>query len=368
MKKNDVIINYGTDWKNMAKEICQVAELDKLIGETTGKDRSPLDRKKIGLKPNLVNTSTADMGATTHPEVVAGVIEYLKEKGYHDISIIEGSWVGDKTSQAFRACGYHEIRDSYQVKLIDTQKDGFFEYDCKGVKIKICDSALNVDFMINMPVMKGHCQTTITCALKNNKGVIPNSEKRHFHTMGLHKPIAHLNVMAKNDFILVDGICGDLDFEEGGNPVLSNRLLGFRDPVLCDTFVCSLLGYFVDEVPYIRIAENLGIGCSDVSRANVVELNDGRNTKSDIHFTRRVGQLAKKIEARDACSACYGSLIHALDRLEKSHYNVDEKLCIGQGFRGKTGKIGIGSCTDNFERCLKGCPPKAIDIIEFLKQ
>ena len=33
-----------------------------------------------------------------------------------------------------------------------------------------------VDFLINVPVMKGHCQTKITCALKNMKGLIPNSE------------------------------------------------------------------------------------------------------------------------------------------------------------------------------------------------
>ena len=31
----------------------------------------------------------------------------------------------------------------------------------------MCSSDL--DFMINVPVMKGHCQTKITCALKNMK-------------------------------------------------------------------------------------------------------------------------------------------------------------------------------------------------------
>ena len=37
----------------------------------------------------------------------------------------------------------------------------------------ICDSALALDFLINDPVLKGHCQTKITCALKNMKGLIP---------------------------------------------------------------------------------------------------------------------------------------------------------------------------------------------------
>lgn len=32
------------------------------------------------------------------------------------------------------------------------------------------------------------------------------------------------------------------------------------DPVLCDAFVCHLMGYEVEEVPYIRMAEELGVG------------------------------------------------------------------------------------------------------------
>lgn len=78
------------------------------------------------------------------------------------------------------------------------------------MQLNVCDFPMSLDFLINMPVLKGHCQTTITCALKNNKGLIPNSEKRKFHTMGLHKPIAHLATVVPNDFILVDNICGDL--------------------------------------------------------------------------------------------------------------------------------------------------------------
>ena len=42
--------------------------------------------------------------------------------------------------------------------------------------------------------------------------------------MGLHKPIAHLNTGIHQDFIVVDNICGDLDFEDGGNPVVMNRI------------------------------------------------------------------------------------------------------------------------------------------------
>ena len=93
----------------------------------------------------------------------------------------------------------------------------------------------DIDFLINVPVLKGHCQTKITCALKNMKGLLPNTEKRHFHAMGLHRPIAHLAKGIRQDFIVVDHICGDLDFEDGGNPVVKNCIMVSRDPVLVDT-------------------------------------------------------------------------------------------------------------------------------------
>ena len=46
--------------------------------------------------------------------------------------------------------------------------------------MEICCRALDADFLINLPVLKGHCQTAMTCALKNCKGCIPDREKRRF--------------------------------------------------------------------------------------------------------------------------------------------------------------------------------------------
>ena len=224
--------------------------------------------------------------------------------------------------------------------------------------------------MLNMPVLKGHCQTTVTCALKNNKGIIPNSEKRRFHTLGLHKPIAHLNTIVPGGFILVDNICGDLDFEEGGNPVVMNRVLGLKDPVLCDAFVCSCMGYSAEDVPYITLAERLGVGSTDVAHANMIYLNQASEADSRFPMTRRVQNLASYTMPSDACSACYGSLIYALDRLNDSGYLRKGlgPICIGQGYKGKEGHIGIGQCTSCFAKTLGGCPPKAADIVDFLSE
>ncbi len=358
MEKNDILVTYGHNVKKMTTDILEAADLAAMIGDK---------KKRIGLKPNLVVASPADGGGTTHPEILEATIIYLQKNGFQNIVIIEGSWVGDRTADAFRICGFNALAKKYGVDIIDTQKDTYKSYDCAGLKLNICDSAMALDFLINYPVIKGHCQTVMTCALKNMKGLIPNKEKRHFHTMGLNKPIAHLNARLKGDCILAGGIGGDLGFEEGGNSVPMNRIVGVIDPVLCDTYACELMGIDPREVPYIGMAEKLGVGTS--KGANVIELNKGENTGNPGRTSRKVARLAQKADAQDACSACYGSLIHAFARLDdygKLDY-LPGTICIGQSFKGQKGKYGVGNCTCGFDRYVKGCPPKASEILDFLK-
>ena len=296
MQDTEILAIYGLDYKEMTKQLLVEADLE---------ERIPQRECRIGIKPNLVSPSEPSWGATTHPEVVAGIIEYLQERGFSDLVMLESSWVGDKTENAVKLCGYDKLSQKYGVEFLDMQKDSYETYDCQGMDLKICDEAKKLDFLINVPVMKGHCQTKITCALKNMKGLIPNSEKRRFHSMGLHKPIAHLAAGIHQDFIVVDNICGDWDFEDGGNPVVMNRIMAAADPVLCDAFVCHLMGYNTADVPYIQMAAELGAGLDDWELAEFRELNLPKE-KAVLPKERKIVELQDAVEEVESCSACYG--------------------------------------------------------------
>ena len=85
MNKNEIYIKSGTNYKEMTKELLAQCGLASVISDK---------KMQIGIKPNLVSPSEASWGATTHPEIVAGIIEYLQENGYGNIAILEGSWGG----------------------------------------------------------------------------------------------------------------------------------------------------------------------------------------------------------------------------------------------------------------------------------
>ena len=386
MKSNQIIKTYSTEYKEMTKALLTAADLASHIQSST---------LHIGIKPNLVSPTPASFGATTHPEIIAGIVEYLQEHGFFNITILEGSWVGDRTKDAYEICGYKEICETYNVSFFDTQSDSTFKQDCAGMSLHLCSKLKEIDFLINVPVLKGHCQTRVTCALKNMKGVIPNSEKRRFHSMGLHKPIAHLNTVIHQDFIVVDHICGDPDCEDGGNPLTTNCILVGTDPVLIDAYACRELHYECSDVAYLPLAANLGVGNMDLMQAEILNLkknksgefipeqseNGTASEKDTSTLARKFVNLHEMIDEVESCSACYANLIPALYRLQEDGLldKLKEKICIGQGFRGhsgpintltphtKSGSLGCGNCTADFAHYIPGCPPDEDAIYDYLR-
>lgn len=116
---------YGTDAHEMTKGLMTAAKIANIIPA----------RAKISLKPNLVHADVAENGATTHPGVLSGCIEYLKENGFNDISIIESSWVGERTERSVKVCGYDRICEEYNVPFYDLKrwsKKGGYSFPSHG--------------------------------------------------------------------------------------------------------------------------------------------------------------------------------------------------------------------------------------------
>lgn len=253
----------------------------------------------VALKPNLVVAASPETGATTHAGVLSGAIEYLRDHGFRDISIIEGSWVGDDTGRAFRAAGYEAVGKKYGVPLFDLKRD----------KTRRVDTPLRPELTI------------------------------------------------------VDSLCGDLDFEEGGNPVPTGRMLLGEDPVQLDAYGCRLMGLALEQAPYIQMAEAWGAGSTRLEEGDVVRLNEPSAAADYPAPSGAVAALTRTVQARSACSACYASLVRAL------HTSGVQGLpiAIGQGWRGiPFDGLGIGACCNYAKERVPGCPPPAEDILRVL--
>jgi hypothetical protein len=210
----------------------------------------------------------------------------------------------------------------------------------------------------------------MTCALKNLKGCLSDSSKRLFHSSGLHRPIALLNVALKPHLILADALCGDLSFEEGGNPITMNRLILGRDPVMLDSYGASLMGLSTNEVEYIGLAEKLGVGSSKIVDGDIIELGRDESLFKIGSLPHEARRLSAYIDEKSACSACYASLIHALYRADERklpRFAGANKIKIGQGWREVASEgLGVGNCASGCDKNIPGCPPNAQNILREL--
>jgi len=320
----------------------------------------------IGIKPNLVVAKGWKSGATTNPAVCEAVIKYLRANGFANVFVIESAWLAADTVRAFKVCGYNELAEKYGLELFDVKKDDNVSCEYGGMKIDVSKRALETDYIINLPLIKGHCQTSVTCALKNMKGLIPDSEKRRFHAEGLSKPIAYLNKMIYPALTIADGTWADPSFEEGGNPVAMDTMVAGTDSVLIDAYAAKMLGVAPHQIGYLRIAEEIGVGSSDLEGAEMVEIGD-REKMAKPKKSGAKKRAKARIKEKNACSNCYANLVRALIEME-DELPDDFKISIGQGFKNKKGKIGCGKCTQDFKQYVKGCPPDVGDIKKKLRK
>ncbi len=366
-KRTPITVIYGKDPSTMTELLLSAISLGSSIEQGSS----------IAIKPNLVVASPSDGGGTTTPDIIEGIIRHLQAYGHKDISVIESSWIGDSTKRAYKVCGYEHISRRTGVPMIDLKQDNTTQLEIEDRSYDVCRKALEADVLINVPVLKGHCQTRMTGALKNLKGCIPDSEKRRYHSLGLHQPIADINRLLKPDWIIMDAICGDLSFEEGGDPSTMHRMIAGFDPVLIDSYGCALMGLSPKKVPYIMKAAEYGVGrLFDNNPQDIMELNSSDSSYELPRLTRKVNELSNQ---QEACSACWGALVRALmdidDELYERFLTLHEQrgtplFAIGQGFSRSEAidcLLGIGSCTSAAEDNVSGCPPTPDQIRKHLE-
>ncbi len=128
------------------------------------------------------------------------------------------------------------------------------------------------------------------------------------------------------------------------------------------------MGISRSEVPYIELAEQYGAGSIAWDEKDITRLNRPTANSEYRVDNRLVARLTNNVDARSACSACFGTLVHALYRLEKEqHISVTNKISIGQEFKNiPVDGVGIGSCCSRALHCVPGCPPAAADIVKLL--
>ena len=220
---------------------------------------------------------------STSPWQLDGVIKTLKEDGFADlIPTHNGTVVVDAREG--------EVNNKHDVVVRRHGLESVHLEDVEWVPLHFADDFLVLDQIypdginipkflidknvIHLPTMKTHVFTTITGAMKNAFGGLLNFQRHWTHSV-IHETLVDLLRIQKKIhpgiFALMDGTFAG----SGPGPRAmqwheKNVLLAGSDQVAVDAVAAKMMGFDPMGIDFIRIADEQGLGCGQISKINIV--------------------------------------------------------------------------------------------------
>jgi uncharacterized protein (DUF362 family)/ferredoxin len=229
----------------------------------TFEDRLPADRAaRIVVKPNLNNDLVALTGNCVDHRVLGALLGALRERGYTDLCVADGSNVGVERRRidTFKRLRVDRLAARHGARVVDLNRDeGRQVVLAAGAHPRVARTVLDADFLISVPKIKTHVEAGLSCAMKNWVGIATGQDKRHMH-FDLGRNIFAINEVVRPDLILVDGLVGMEGNGPGdGDPFRFGHLAMSEDAFLNDAIVARLVGLPVAAVPSLGHALEAGV-------------------------------------------------------------------------------------------------------------
>ena len=228
---------------------------------------------KVALKPNLAWKSTPEQGGNTHPAIVREVVLAAEAAKAKQVLIPENTCQPEK--ETFPTSGILEALKGTKAKLYRPKRADYVEVDVPKGKIcrkaKVSRDLIEADCLINMPVAKHHGGATLTISMKNWMGAVDNNTRRSWHRDGLHQCIADFSTYLKPHLVIVDATRIMLDHGPQGPGKLAHphEIMFSTDPAAADAYAASLFNKTPEDVPHIKLAGELGVGCTDLAKIKI---------------------------------------------------------------------------------------------------
>lgn len=247
------------------------------VAAVGGMERFVKSGNEVIIKPNIcTDYYSYEYGATTNPEVVASLVRLALGAGAKRVRVMDQPFGGSPNSAYERsgiaaavsaAGGEMEVMNRNKfVRLPIPNHLDIAEWD-------FYKEVLDADVVINVPIAKHHGTTGLSLGCKNMMGVITNPGRIH---SSIHKRIADLTSLVRPDLTVVDAVRTLMaNGPTGGNlndVKMTNSILASHDIVAADTYAASFFNQTPDTIQYIRYAESLGLGTTDLGSIKIEEI------------------------------------------------------------------------------------------------
>ena len=230
----------------------------------------------VVLKPNIGWDRVPQQAANTNPEVVKKVAELCFDAGAKKVIVTDVSC--NDARRCFQRSGIGPSAASVGATILLPEERKFRDYRLGGELLSVWPvytPIIETDKIINLPIVKHHNLCHATMGLKNWYGIL-GGRRNQLH-QNIDVGVADLANFLRPTLTILDAYRVLIsNGPQGGNlddVRMMKTIAAGTDPVAIDAFGATLLGLQPEQLGYLKIAQQRGLGRMDFTRLNVKKIN-----------------------------------------------------------------------------------------------
>jgi uncharacterized protein (DUF362 family) len=217
----------------------------------------------VVIKPNIGWDRTPVHAANTNPRVVAELVRLAYDAGAKRVTVTDASC--NEPNRCFQRSGiWKAAYDQGAYVVLPT------EHRFSGMRLggEVLDEwpvfrpLVEADKVINAPVAKHHNLAKFTAGMKNWYGLLGGRRNRLHQNIDVS--IADLATFLQPTLTVIDATRVLLrNGPQGGNVADAkdmHTVIASVDQVAADAYACQLIGVTRDELPYLKMGDERGLG------------------------------------------------------------------------------------------------------------
>jgi len=229
----------------------------------------------VAIKPNIGWDRLPVHAANTNPLVVAEVVRLAFDAGAKRVVVTDASC--NEPNRCFQRSGIWRASHELGATVILPAAHRFREIRMKGDLLDqwpVYTPLVNADKVINVPVAKHHNLSKYTAAMKNWYGLLGGRRNRLHQSIDLS--IADLATFMRPTLTIVDATRVLMrNGPQGGNiddAVDVHQVIASLDQVAADAYGSTLIGQRPENIGYLKLGEERGIGTMNYRALSPVEV------------------------------------------------------------------------------------------------
>jgi len=245
-------------------------------------------KKSVVIKPNIVSPDI--QLASTHPDALRGILDYLDSRFKGPIYIAESS--AENTMHGYENFGFNRVASEHKkVVLVDLNEEARYvvvpliDSDLHVVPVRLAARLLDPDaFIFSAAMPKTHNMVIATLSMKNMvlgaplhqapKETRQWNDKRKYH-VGIRQGLYnfYLTAQAMQPYwgaAVIDGYEGmEGNGPTDGTPVPHKIALASTDFVAADRIASATMGIDYSTLGWLKYCGEVGIGQWDISKIDI---------------------------------------------------------------------------------------------------